>query len=392
MIAYLLARGRALNWLFEEEISGREKVYLGLLLGLVGLTEVIFPGARYPYVTHTLLITFASLIGGLRVGMIAAITVTFGVFLFQAKPGIYESALTMFASVIIGSAIGRLFGNHNRLLRGLLTGMGVQTGIVFLHYVPAGMLHESHWLAYPLVSIPANGFGVMLLQLIVSEALVRANSERHKIEAERSHTLMIEAQLTALRARIKPHFLFNALTSIAALCRIAPDKAEAAILSMSQLMRRALDERSTTSVCLDDEMQYVRAYLEIEQHRLGNHLLVQWHIDPSGVTIHVPAFGLQTLVENAIIHGIANSMEPGTIRIVVRCRLHRTLIAVTDNGIGMSPEQRTNALASKDSLEHGLQITTQQLVLLYGKRARVRLFSREGVGTIAAFLMPSQRN
>src|SRR5579862_5359545 len=75
MIAYLLGHGRVLDWLFGEGVGWRESVYLGALLGLIGLSEIIFPGARYPYVSHTLLITFATLVGGLRVGSIAAATI-----------------------------------------------------------------------------------------------------------------------------------------------------------------------------------------------------------------------------------------------------------------------------------------------------------------------------
>ena len=141
---------------------------------------------------------------------------------------------------------------------------------------------------------------MLILQFVINEAQTRANSERHRLEAERSHALVMEAQLVALRARMHPHFLFNTLTSIAALCGLAPAQAEAATLRLSQLMRRALEADPSAPVCLVDEIEFVRGYLEIEQHRLGKRLRATWAVDANVNDVKVPAFSLQTLVENAI--------------------------------------------------------------------------------------------
>ena len=228
----------------------------------------------------------------------------------------------------------------------------------------------------------------MLLQLILNEAQLRSDSERHKLEAERAHSLVVEAQLSALRSRINPHFLFNAHTAIAALCSIAPSKAEAAILRLSQMMRRTLEAKSDESLNFEEELEYVRAYLEIEQLRFEDHLSVVWEIDPKIRNLRLPAFTLQTLVENAVRHGIAPKLGAGEIRIIVRTSHYGTMIAVLDNGAGMTPARRVAALAVNERPEHGLQITTLQLTLLYGDRARVRLFSQEEIGTMAALLIP----
>jgi hypothetical protein len=389
VIAYLLARGRMLTLLFLNRRDRRSDLYLGMILGLVGLTEIIFPGARYPYVTHTLIITFATLIGGLRVGLIAAMTVVAGVCILHPTSPLFETTLALFAGAFISEGVRRVFGAHWHLLRGLIAGMCVQAGVVVMYQVLPWPMHASYVLPHALVSIPANGFGVILLQLVLTEAQIRTNSERHRLEAERAQVLVAEAQLTALRARVHPHFLFNALTSVAALCAVAPARAEAAVLRLSQLMRRALEFNQATPICLAEEIEHVQGYLEIEQLRLGARLQVIWEMNAPSTLILIPAFTLQTLVENAVSHGIASKMEPGKIRIVVYSRPRHTLIAVVDDGVGMTPQVRRSALAADGRSEHGLQIATQQLILFYGRSARIRLFSRPDVGTLAAFAIPN---
>ena len=119
----------------------------------------------------------------------------------------------------------------------------------------------------------------------------------------------------------------------------------------------------------------MQSYLDIEQLRLGERLCVQWQVDAGCEEVRVPPFAIQTLVENAVQHGIAPSMGPGEIRIAVRRSPRHTLIAVVDDGVGMTPAIRGAALAPPAKRMHGLQILTQQLVLLYGQRSRLRLHS-----------------
>jgi LytS/YehU family sensor histidine kinase len=239
----------------------------------------------------------------------------------------------------------------------------------------------------------------MLLQMIVNDAIARRDAEQFRIEAERSRTILAETQLGALRARIHPHFLFNALTSIAALCRIAPEKAEAATVQLGQIMRRALESDSRRTQSLSDEIEYVNDYVEIEKLRLGSRLKVIWDVEEGLENIHVPPFVLQTLVENAIIHGIAPKLEAGTVWIIARARRKHVLIAIRDNGVGMSMVQRVQQSGGRrpgrredhetqERQSHGLYMATEQLRLLYGPKARLRIFSRPDVGTMVVFRVP----
>ncbi|HZT43279.1 MAG TPA: histidine kinase [Chthonomonadaceae bacterium] len=393
MVAYLLARGRMLPLLLGERKTQRDEVLLGLILGLVGLMEILFPGTHVPYIMHTLIVTFATLFGGLRVGLIAAGTVFLGIEVFPLKQagihpaaqGWIDPAVSLTITVLLSAAFRRAFGGRHYWLSGGVAGIGTQTATVLLHRLALPGFYFMPQLAPALFSIPVNGLGVMLLQIFLQDAVTRANSERHRLEAERARVLVTEAQLSALRARVHPHFLFNALTSIAALCGMNPRQAESAILRLSQLMRRVLEADPKVPVCLSEEIEYVRSYLEIEQHRLGDRLQVLWEIDAACAYTQVPPFTLQALVENAIVHGIAPKVGPGKVRIIVRARVERTLVAVADDGAGVADKGRRKARSQSGQ---GLRIVTEQLVKLYGRSARVRLLSRPGAGTLAAFSVP----
>ncbi len=388
VVAYLLARGRMLQLLFAERRDLRGSLFLGLILGLIGLTEAVFPGKRQPYVADTLLVIFATLAGGLRVGLIAATVLSLGAALFEAPFADVTTLLTTITSALFAEGIARLFPDRRRPWCGLVTGAGAQAGAAGVRFALSGALHIPFALWHVTAGISANAFGLLLLLLIVNDARIRADSERNRTAAERAYTLVAEAQLNALRARIHPHFLFNTLTSIAALCGIAPDKAEAATLRLSQLMRRALDSNLAAPLCLDEELDYVRGYLEIEQHRFGQRLNIVWEIDPACGPAHIPGFAVQTLVENAITHGVGPQMGPGQVRVVARRFRDQALIAVIDDGQGMDTPTRTRALLPEGGREHGLRILTQQLVLLHGPRARLRLFTRPEQGTLACFAAP----
>ena len=258
------------------------------------------------------------------------------------------------------------------------------------------LLHSQGEIVFSLelavLKVAANGLGALLLQMVLSDAEARQRSEWLRLEVERSRTRLVESQLAALQARVHPHFLFNALTSIAALCRIAPLKAEKAVVQLGQLMRRALESAPRSLTPLHDELDAVTGYLELESLRLGKRLCVEQDIAPECLGALVPPFALQTLVENAILHGIGPRLEPAVLRIRIVQRQRGTLVCVADSGMGMEPERLTHARsawsAESGGRPHGLQIANEQLVLLLGRSARLRLFSKQNQGTLAVFMVP----
>ncbi len=125
---------------------------------------------------------------------------------------------------------------------------------------------------------------------------------------------LVEARLQALQARIRPHFLFNSINAVLSLIRSDPRRAEAVIEDLADLFRTLMAD-SRQLVTLEDEIRLVRGYLDIEQLRLGERLVIQWRIDGAPKHALVPPLFLQPLVENAVYHGVEPGKGPGIIEI-----------------------------------------------------------------------------
>lgn len=365
---------------------------LGVLFGLVGLVELWVARERSPYDTYTLIITFVALRFGARIGGIAALIVGLGAPLFLHEEALTRTWVALAMSLGAGFIVRRTFPENKTSLACVLAIILAELGAILART----LLHSQQEIVFSLqlavLKVGANGLGALLLQMVLSDAEARQRSEGLRLEVERSRTRLAESQLAALQARVHPHFLFNALTSIAALCRIAPLKAEKAVVQLGQLMRRALESAPRSLTPLRDELDAVTGYLELESLRLGKRLRVEQETNPECLGTLVPPFALQTLVENAILHGIGPRLEPAVLQIQIMRRKRGTLICVADSGMGMEPERLAHARSAWSTegggRPHGLQIANEQLVLLLGRSARLRLFSKPNQGTLAVFLVP----
>lgn len=171
------------------------------------------------------------------------------------------------------------------------------------------------------------------------------------------------ARLEALQARIRPHFLFNCMNTIASLTRTDPASAEKAIEDLSDLFRASM-AKSQTMVSLREELELVQRYIDIESLRLGERLKVDWQVDENCYDAQIPLLSVQPLVENAIYHGIEPLSEGGTIRLQVRPVAKLVEISV-ENPVteATTPHHRGNQLAQENVAE--------RLVAHYGDSARV---------------------
>jgi two-component system sensor histidine kinase AlgZ len=140
---------------------------------------------------------------------------------------------------------------------------------------------------------------------------------------------LVEARLQALQARIRPHFLFNSINAVLSLIRSDPRRAEAVIEDLADLFRTLMAD-SRQLVTLEDEIRLVRGYLDIEQLRLGERLIVQWRIDGAPKHALVPPLFLQPLVENAVYHGVEPGKGPGTIEIDIVRRDDRLVMRLAN--------------------------------------------------------------
>jgi two-component system sensor histidine kinase AlgZ len=172
-----------------------------------------------------------------------------------------------------------------------------------------------------------------------------------------------QAEIQALRARIRPHFLFNSMNTIASLIASSPHTAEAAIEDLSDLFRASLSEQNMNT--LTAEFELTKSYLAIESLRLGGRLHTEWQIDNSLLDTEVPALCLQPLVENAIYHGIEPIEKGGKITISA-LQIDNTLILSVSNPL-MSQKQSS---AFKKGNQMAQDNIRQRLKLVYGTNGK----------------------
>lgn len=210
-----------------------------------------------------------------------------------------------------------------------------------------------------------------LISLIMSGMVVRIFYLQS--QARRRQRAELQARLQALQARIRPHFLFNSLNSIASLIQIDPDKAELALLDLSALFRAVLRQDDGLS-SWQQELALARQYLSLEQHRMGERLQLDWQIDDVPDSLPIPHLTLQPLLENAILHGIQPLAGGGTILIQARVEQDRFSLRM-DNPLPRStPRHDGNGMA--------LENIRLRLKALFGPSASLTSRSDAGVFSI----------
>jgi two-component system LytT family sensor kinase len=208
-----------------------------------------------------------------------------------------------------------------------------------------------------------NGWGFYLRYRERADAAAALELERATLRA-----LLSESRLDLLQARLRPHFLFNALHAITGLVDEDPPKAKDTIRRLSNLLRRALDDTDTPKVTLERELNWLRDYIEIARVRFEDRLSVHIDVAPSLGQALVPNVLLQPIVENAVRHGIAKLTGPGLITIAGRREGDQLTIDVCDNGPG-APDV---ACLERRGGE-GLSNTRMRLATLYGDRATLSI-------------------
>ena len=200
----------------------------------------------------------------------------------------------------------------------------------------------------------------------------RANaSERRALRAEAA---LVEARLEALRSRLNPHFLFNALHTVGALVRQDPARAENAVEKLGDILRHTLRDDPGETVSFREEWAFTERYLEFEQLRYEERLTVSPDIDPSAFSCSTPSFALQTLVENAVRHSIANRVEGGRVEITARVDGPTLSLRVRDDGAGPKASDEVGT-------GYGLRALQERLEAVYGNAAALAI-NGDGAGRL----------
>jgi nitrate/nitrite-specific signal transduction histidine kinase len=247
------------------------------------------------------------------------------------------------------------------------------------------------------VEILAHSFNTMSrsIRSMVEDLRGKAELEKQLREEERElmekERALREAQFISLQDQIQPHFLFNALNTIArtALFENAA-KTEELSLALGRLFRYALSAPESM-VAIKDELSIVEEYLAFQSLRFGDRLKWTTKAQPSSQNIHIPRFTIQPFVENAVRHGIEPCEEGGSVEIEVHRKGRRLSIVIRDTGVGMEIPARKRSSGTGNHRIEGIGINNvrKRLELRYGKEARLVLESGKGKGTAVHIFLPA---
>ncbi|NUT38372.1 MAG: histidine kinase [Thermoactinospora sp.] len=220
-----------------------------------------------------------------------------------------------------------------------------------------------------------------------SAGLVRAaeevarwvDSQLELAELDRSRTLLMEAEVRALRAQISPHFIYNSLTTIASFVRTDPERARELLLEFADFTRYSF-RRHGDFTTLAEELRSIDRYLILERARFGDQLQVTLRIAPEVLPVAVPFLCLQPLVENAVRHGLESKNGIGRITIVAEDAGSECGISVEDDGIGMDPERLRRILAGEPGEGVGLANVDERLRQVYGDEYGLVIETAEHAG------------
>ena len=221
--------------------------------------------------------------------------------------------------------------------------------------------------------------GVLATGVALDAARRRRDAELGRAQLE---TQLAHAQLSALRAQLQPHFLFNTLSAAVALARAGDTDATARVLVLlGELLRQLLRSDAPQEIPLREELALLETYLEIQRVRFGDRLQIGWAIADDVREALVPQLVLQPLVENALQHGIARRTRAGRLDITAARRGDQLRLTVCDDGPGVAP-----SFSLADATGVGLRNTRERLRRLYGERGDLGLATAGALTTVAVEL------
>jgi two-component system, LytTR family, sensor kinase len=228
------------------------------------------------------------------------------------------------------------------------------------------------------------GLTIYWTTLVVAHA-VRYYRELREKEAKASQlsAQLAQAQLEALRMQIHPHFLFNTLNSIAALLHKDIEAADIMIARLGDFLRLTLTRSNDQTVDLEQELEFLKCYLDIERTRFADRLIVEMEVEPQALPVAVPNLILQPIVENAIRHGVARQTSSGHIKIRGFKRNGRLIVQVEDNGPGLQPSDN----GSPQGI--GLNNTRARLEKFYGGNYELKIANSSPHGVTVTLEIPA---
>lgn len=343
----------------------------------------------------------ALLLGWRRVRFTLCVSIALGLLVNQSFTSTLLSVLLR--TVTIGLSALLVFGLFEQwpkrlpawLARWVLQVVGVAMAIPFstsaIYVLMTGSGAPSFWhdpdrlSGFATLSI----LGLLLAPWIALAALVRQKDAlaRHQalaFDLERSELerQALDARLHLLQAQVAPHFLFNTLANVQALVDTGSPQASPVLGSLIAYLRAAVPRLHETTSTLGQELELIKAYLEVMHMRMPDRLVFSLRADEAVLTMRCPTMTLLTLVENAVRHGIDPSEEGGRIDIDVQRRDDRCMVRVSDTGVGL--------IQSANGLGTGLATLRERLRLLFGADAQLSVSAQFPHGVCAELDFPAR--
>jgi hypothetical protein len=241
------------------------------------------------------------------------------------------------------------------------------------------MLHLGVPLGEGLLFAPWLALGAMVRQ---RELFAREQALAFELERSRLERTALDTRLRLLQAQVEPHFLFNTLANVQALVDTGSPQASGVLASLIAYLRAAVPRMNEPATTIGQELELVRAYLEVMRMRMPDRLEFAVNVDARANALQCPPVTLLTLVENAVRHGIDPSEQGGRIDIDVALRDGRCAIRVTDTGVGLT--------TPGNGLGTGLSTLRERLQLVFGGDARLSLTEIEPHGVCAELDLPAR--
>lgn len=268
--------------------------------------------------------------------------------------------------------------------------VAVPLGILLAYLIATGGSLEQFWRSEARLTgfLMMASSGLIVAPLLAMTAMLRqrdadARNQRLAFELEKSELerQALDARLRLLQAQVEPHFLFNTLANVRALVDAGSPQASTVLGHLIAYLRAAVPRLHESASTVGDELQLVRAYLELMRLRMPDRLRVVIEVDPPCERLRCPTMSVLTLVENAVRHGIDPSEEGGEIRIEVQRAAERCIVRVSDTGVGLGGGSR--------GLGTGLDNLRERLRLAFGGDAQLRLKANTPQGVIADLEFPA---
>ena len=227
------------------------------------------------------------------------------------------------------------------------------------------------------------GLAITMAYQIVSLILDLHKQYKEAIRYQQVQKELYEAKVSVMISQIQPHFMYNALTSIAMMCQIDPDTAQEATVTFADYLRGNMDSlKQTKPVPFETELEHLKKYLYIEKLRFANLLNIEYDIQTTG--FYLPLLSIQPLVENAVKHGVGMKEDGGTVKISTRETETSYEVVIEDDGVGFDVNEQKD-----DGRSHvGMENTKKRLHDMCG--AQVVITSVIGEGTTARVILPKE--